>query len=240
MPWHSNKFQIAWSALLTAATVGLIGSNVIAGSDEKAMTFDEIDVQRINVRETDGTLRMVITNSDKAPGLIFRGKERPHPSGRQSAGMLFFNDEGTENGGLSFSGRTAPDGTVSGGGHLSFDQYEQDQVIQLTQSENDGSRFAAMIVTDRPDEPLAIDLAERIMSMPDGPERAAMLKKVQEDGTFGHRRVFVGKSRERESVLLLHDAKGRPRMLLKVTPEGEASINFLDENGEVVKSVSPD
>ena len=58
-------------------------------------SFDEIDVQRINVREPDGTLRMTISSMAKAPGLMFKGKEHPYPS-RQAAGVLFFNDEGTE------------------------------------------------------------------------------------------------------------------------------------------------
>ena len=49
--------------------------------------FDEIDGSIVsNVREGDGTLRMTISNSGKAPGMIVRGKERPHPQGRKDAG----------------------------------------------------------------------------------------------------------------------------------------------------------
>src|SRR3546814_20356078 len=101
---------------------------------------------------------MIVSNSSRSPGIIMHGKERPHPSGNRGAGIIFFNNEGSENGGLTFSGRTGPDGKVVGGGHLSFDQYEQDQVIQLTQSEYDGKRWAAMVVNDRPDE--ALDRSE--------------------------------------------------------------------------------
>src|SRR3546814_5834974 len=117
-----------------------------------------------------------------------------------------FNNEGSENGGLTFSGRTGPDGKVVGGGHLSFDQYEQDQVIQLTQSEYDGKRWAAMVVNDRPDEALDFDMAERISKMPEGTERTAALQKVQADGTFGRQRLYFGKTSDRKSEVVINDA----------------------------------
>src|SRR3546814_18078563 len=96
---------------------------------------------------------MIVSNTSRAPGIIMHGKERPHPSGNRGAGIIFYNNEGSENGGLTFSGRTGPDGKVSGGGHLSFDQYEQAQVIQLTQSDYDGRRGAGVIVNERPGTP---------------------------------------------------------------------------------------
>jgi len=53
--------------------------------------FEEIDVQRINIREPDGRLRCVIASADRLPGLIMRGEE--HPYHRPQAGIVFFNDE---------------------------------------------------------------------------------------------------------------------------------------------------
>src|SRR3546814_6951337 len=95
---------------------------------------------------------MMLSNSRRSPGIIMHGKERPHPSGNRGAGVIFFNNEVSENGGLTFSGRTGPDGKVVGGGHLSFDQYEQDQVIQLTQRDYEGKRWEEMVVNDRLDD----------------------------------------------------------------------------------------
>ncbi|HXN96291.1 MAG TPA: hypothetical protein VN879_17415, partial [Candidatus Acidoferrales bacterium] len=71
-----------------------------AGRSKKA-SFDEISVRRINIVEPDGTTRMILSNKTDAPGLIIRRKEYPHPD-RKSAGVIFFDDEGTENGGLIF------------------------------------------------------------------------------------------------------------------------------------------
>lgn len=235
-----NKLLILYSGVLTAAFSIALATNAGADTPPGKAVFDEIDVKRINVREDDGTLRMIVSNSSRSPGIIMRGKERPHPSGNRGAGIIFYNNEGSENGGLTFSGRTGPDGKVSGGGHLSFDQYEQDQVIQLTQNEYDGRRWAGMVVTDRPDAALDFDLAERISKMPEGPERSAALQKVQADGTFGRQRLYVGKTRDRESAVMLNDAMGRPRILMKVAPDGKASIDFLDDKGGVIRSVTPD
>src|SRR3546814_18599578 len=93
---------------------------------------------------------MIMSNTSRSPGIIMHGKERPHPSGNRGAGIIFYNNEGSENGGLTFSGQKGPDGKISGGGHLSFDQSAQDKVIQLTQSEYNGRRWAALIVNDHP------------------------------------------------------------------------------------------
>ena len=233
---NANSLLILYSAVLTAAGALAIGSGAIA--NDKVTRFAEIDVQRINVREADGTLRMIISNTDKSPGIYMHNKERPHPSGNRGAGIIFLNEEGSENGGLTFSGKKE-DGKARSGGHLSFDQYEQDQVIQLTQNENNGRRWAAMIVSDRPDTPLDFDLAQKISAMPAGPERDAAIKKIQEEGTFGRQRLYVGKTRDKESAVMLNDGMGRPRILMRVTADGAAKIEFMDEKGGVVRSITP-
>lgn len=235
-----NKLLILYSGVLTAACAVAMTSTAVANENLGTRNLGEINVERINVREADGTIRLVLTNSGRAPGIIWRGEDRPHPSGNRGAGLLFFNEEGTENGGLTFSGRTLPDGRVVGGGHISFDQYEQDQVIQLTQSEAGGSRWAGMVVSDRPDAPLDFDLAVRISQMPEGPERTAAIQRIQEEGTFGRQRLWVGKTRNRESAVMLSDERGRPRIRMMVSPEGAATIDFLDESGNVVRSLTPD
>src|SRR6185369_11462715 len=66
--------------------------------------FEEINVQRINVVEKDGSLRLVIANNERSPGPIERGKPFGYPGGGR-AGMIFYNEEGTENGGLVFGGK---------------------------------------------------------------------------------------------------------------------------------------
>src|SRR6201996_7708431 len=114
--FSSQRFLAVYSGILTIAFVVV----VLAGFAESRQTqaFDEITVHRINVVEPDGTLRMTLSNKADFPGIIIKGKETPHPN-RSTAGMLFFNDEGTENGGLIFGGRKDASGKVTSYGHLS-------------------------------------------------------------------------------------------------------------------------
>jgi hypothetical protein len=68
-----------------------------------------VSLCRINIVEPDGTTRMILSNKTDAPGLIIRRREYPHPD-RKSAGVIFFDDEGTENGGLIFGGSKTKEG----------------------------------------------------------------------------------------------------------------------------------
>jgi hypothetical protein len=129
-------------------------------------------------------------------------------------------------------------GKTTSTGHLSFDQYEQDQVLQITQHEEDGKRFAALVVTDRPDQPIDFDALAKVTAMPDGPAKDGAMEDLGES-MRATTRMQIGKWKDRSSALWLHDAAGRPRMVLQVTAEGAASIQFLDENMKVVRTVDP-
>jgi len=203
-----------------------------AAVERQVTSIKELDVQRINVREPDGTLRMTISNSATAPGLIFKGKEHAF-SNRQAAGLLFFNDEGTETGGLLFGGaKKGPH--VSSGGHLSFDQYEQDQVISLDQTEESGRRRAGLTFFDRPATPIPLDLIDKLTT----PEGDTEYEKLKGSGGFGYPRLFIGKTEDRASTVVLRDAKGLARLKLTVTPAGAASIEFIDESGKIVRRIA--
>jgi hypothetical protein len=75
--------------------------------------------------------------------------------------------------------------------------------------------------------------------MPEGAERAAAIQRVMAEGTFGRQRVWVGKTRDRESAVLLSDAMGRPRIRMRVAPDGTSAIDFLNETGGVIRSLTP-
>src|SRR5258705_13928342 len=53
--------------------------------------------------------------------------EFAQPDRCRYAGMLFMNNEGTENGGLIFGGHQSSDGKPHSFGHLSFDEYQEGQ-----------------------------------------------------------------------------------------------------------------
>src|SRR5258705_10238743 len=114
--------------------------------------FEEIDVERINVVEKDGTLRLVISNKARAPDPVVSGKTYPRGGGNR-AGFIFFNDEGNENGGLIYGGRRDRDGTFHAEGALLFDQFDQDQVAGITYDDENGRRRVGLQVGDRANRP---------------------------------------------------------------------------------------
>jgi hypothetical protein len=134
---------------ISLITNGLVAVLLLTGfTSSRPATFDEITVHRINVVEPDGTLRMVISNKAALPGVIVRGKEQP-PQDRPQAGMLFYNDEGSENGGLIFGGHKDRNGNVvDSGGSLSFDKYGANQIVQIAGVDDKTDQFAGMAVRD--------------------------------------------------------------------------------------------
>jgi hypothetical protein len=107
-------------------------------------------VHRIDITEPDGTLRMVISNKARLPNVIIKGQEHPEMGEpRPQAGMIFYNDEGTENGGLIFGGRKNEKGeVVDSGGSLSFDKYGAGQIVQLAGIDDKNDHFAGLGVND--------------------------------------------------------------------------------------------
>jgi hypothetical protein len=39
--------------------------------------------------------------------------------------------------------------------------------------------------------------------------------------------------------MMLQDGSGKPRLMIRVATDGSSSIDFLDEQGEVVRSIGP-
>ena len=196
--------------------------------------FEEIDVERLNVVEKDGTPRLILSNKARFPGLIIKGKEHPHQ--RNQAGMLFFSDEGTENGGLGTSVSRDANG-YRAGGQIMFDQYNQDQTVGLSYQDVNGRRTAALMVWDRSDMPIDqfYPLVQRIRAMPEGPEKTSQLDSLRR--IAGAMRLLAGKTPDSASTVVLSDAEGKPRLRLVVEAKGAARIEFLDASGKVVKTL---
>jgi hypothetical protein len=226
--WFLRAYAIASAIVLVLLST--------AAFRQSTQTFGEINVGRINVKDADGTLRMVISNKERMHPGVMDGVtiERPRPV----AGMLFFNDEGDVVGGLTFTGRTGETSRRADAG-LMFDQLNQDQTIGLSYSETDGRRTAGFHVWDRADAPLS-DLIRQLNEanrMTDVAARDARLKAIRASAPPGPRRIFVGKNSDRSATVSLADADGRPRLRLTVDAAGNPRIEFLDETGKVLTRI---
>lgn len=221
-------------AVVSLIIFGVAGLSAFTRSKEK---FAEIDVERLNVREKNGQLLMVVANRERMPDPIINGKtwktERP-------AGMLFYNGLGDENGSIIF-------GAVTGGGKygafqgLTFDKYKQAQTMALIYNDHSGKYRAGLQIWDRPETPLSdiITKREEIAKMPDGAAKTEALKRLDEQN-FSPTRVYVGKNAEKESEVTLFDASGKARIKMIVGADGTPKLDFLDASGKVIYSLPND
>ena len=179
--------------------------------------FEEISAERINIVEPNGTPRLILYNSSHTPGAILYGKDHPHPNRSPHAGMLYFNHEGTEN-----------------GGSLTFDQFDQDQVVSLS---------GGLRVWDQPYTPIA-QLLERVQNArakPEGQERTRAMEEVsawaRAQGIF-RQRLRAQTTRDRSAIIELADTLQRPRLRLVVDSAGSARLEFLGDSGQVTRAIA--
>jgi hypothetical protein len=200
-------------------------------------TFDEITVGRINIVEPDGTKRVIISNRAQFPGDFYKGKETQRPDRSDVAGLLFINDEGTENGGLVQNGTAAKDGKVDAGLSLTFDRFRQDQSLELQHVENDKELRSYVKINDAPDPRLSsypeMHRYSEEMAKMTPEQRTAYIGKLKDEGKLLQNRIYLGTTNDHAAVLVLNDGKGRPRLRLKVSETGEAVVEALDESGKV-------
>lgn len=223
-------------AIVCAMVVGFVhcksagtgSSQAPAGSsDRSAATFDVLTVHRIDVREPDGTLRLAISNDALAPGPVVdpeRGEEA-HREGGNGAGMVFYNEEGVENGALYIDGKDVG---------LSMDRWRQDQTLVLGYTEKETTWYSGLLVFERPDHP-AVETTRRmeeIAKLESEEARMAAMAELQRTGELGTFRMFVGRDEAGAALIELADRQQRPRLRMSVDAEGEPRLVFLDATGK--------
>ena len=148
---------------------------------------------------------MVIANRPRSIGPIYKGKPFGYAGGGRP-GIIFFNDEGTENGGLTLRGERAADGKYQASTHMSFDQFDQDQIVVLNYSDDNGNRQAGLTFSDRTDRPIIefVHEMDSINKLPDGAAKTEALRQLRQPIRNGvvqaAPRVFIGRDRTKASA----------------------------------------
>jgi len=200
--------------------------------------FERLTAERIDIVDADGKTVIALSNRARIAAPRVAGKEYPVgvSEGRElMAGMIFFNQDGDEMGGLVFNSFRRPDGKAAGIGHLSFDRFQDNQVLALQYKENASGVQSGLTVYDRTGDGSfrkSLDLIEAARGVEDSAEARAALGELARSGALGAERVFVG-SKDRSAQLLLKDARGRVRARLAVDAEGAGRLEFLDADGAV-------
>jgi hypothetical protein len=237
------NFLVAYSFAVTLAFILTVYIGFIrpVHGASRVTDFDRIRAHRIDLVEPDGTERLILSNRTDYPGSFFHNQEVARPDRRDSAGLLMMNDEGTEDGGFIWGGLTA-DGKPMSFTHLSFDQYEQDQTLNLESSLSDGRRFTGIHMSDVPDYPITpqmIDAFTRIKAMPDSPARAAAFATLLKQYPQGHQRLALDRDPTNNVGLTLRDPSGNPRLKILVAPDGTPALPFLDPAGHITRTITP-
>jgi len=212
-----------------AALVGVAGAGF--GAQNSRLEVDEITVRQVHIVDSEGRERVTIAG------------EFP-PRRTELAGLLFHNEEGTEAGGLVYYGRRNKDGEVEAGGLLTFDQFGDDQIMQLQYEQRGPEKTNGVVFAERPDK-----ISERVLAFyrdfeaaSSDEERERLKREVLPSipkEEFGARRLFVGRNVQGASLVSLHDPSGRARLILEVDEKGSPSITFLDASGDAVRRFQP-
>ena len=232
----SQRFLAAYSGVLTVLFLLTVLSGFARVGPKT--TFDEITVRRINIVEPDGTIRMVLTNKASAPGAYIKNKEYAHPS-RKSAGLLFFDDEGTEDGGLIYGvSKDAHGNATDNNVHISFDQYMQDQIFTVDAGREAGKQYSLLTMGERGDYSIVevLEANERISKLPEE-QRKTEWTKFRATHPGDSTRVMVGRDTDGSAILKLKDAEGHDRIALRVTADGTPEMQFLDAEGKVISEL---
>ena len=228
----SPRFLAIYSGVLTLVFMVTVLCGFAAMRDPK---FGIITARRINIVEPDGTVRLTISNRADFPGGWIHKKESPRPDRRDAAGMLFMSEEGTEQGGLIWGASQLPDGTIENHGHLSLDQYEENQIFALDAGQERKDKFSRITIADQGDYPVEEKrkAEDQIGRLPADKQDAAWESFF---ATHRHdvKRLVLGRAPDGSVGLNLRDGNGQVRIVLEVQSDGKGVLQFLDERGKVV------
>ncbi len=227
-------YAFVTTVMITVLALGAFKKNT---AHEK---FTEIDVERINVMEPDGKYRMVISNRPRSIGPIYKSEPFGYKGGGRP-GIIFFNDEGTENGGLTFTGKDTA-GAYRASTHMSFDQFNSDQVLNLDYNDNGNQRLVGISMLDRAQVNIHDFVMQRdsIMKIADTSARNAALRRMaapRNGVPMVAQRVFLGRDPQKAAILTLSDQSGKARIRLAVDSTGTPALEFLDESGHVTSRI---
>ncbi|HEU4601617.1 MAG TPA: hypothetical protein VFS24_06600 [Steroidobacteraceae bacterium] len=243
-----QRFLVLYSGALTLAVCVALLSGF---ADLHGPRFDTITVQRINIVEPDGTLRMVLSNNSRIPAVVMHGKEYPDFGGRKpstAAGILFYDAEGSESGGLTFGGRKDAQGAITRFGHLSFDRYDQDQMFTIDAVDDGTNHRSAIQMIDQPNWSIVdyLELRQRIQNLPEAEQQAQLEEFFNTHPTDGagvrtklSNENYPDAPASSRNALHFFDRTNAERLEAGLDNNSDPALEIRDQNGNLVQRVPP-
>jgi hypothetical protein len=203
--------------------------------------FKVIDAERVNIREKNGTLKAALSNSAG-----FNVGQRAKQGPVRLSGLMFYNEEGEETGGLVYFGKAIPGGQDSDV-TLTMDQFRNDQNVYLHHEEfkdTQGLRIEdGLAISAHPDWTNAKVEYETYAELEKlTPElRDELQLKSLQAGKIGSRRLFFGVQRgikEREPYddagVFIKNKWGRIAIKLYVDNNNKPHFEIYDPLGKSI------
>jgi hypothetical protein len=203
--------------------------------------FRIINAERINIKEKNGILKAALSNSAG-----FNEGQRAGQGTVRLSGLMFYNEEGQETGGLVYLGKAIPGGQDADV-TLTFDQYNQDQNVYLHHVEHKDSSGSSiedgLAINSRPDwkgikEEYSI--YNEMDKLSPGEKEVLRLKSLQE-GKISTRRAFYGVRRGTinqvsydDAGLFLKNKWGNDAIKIYVDKDNKPHFEIYDSLGKSI------
>jgi hypothetical protein len=206
--------------------------------------FGTIDVERINIVEADGTVKMIITNVAQFPnGETIINDVAVNKNRTKRSGMLYFNEDGLECGGLIYDGAKNENGHSSGLS-LTYDRYDGDQVMQLIttdEARGDERRVSSALRFSDRTANVSIEETGKIMaeieSIKDKKLRRQKYREYSDQGLIGGTpRILLGKTSGQNNGLFLFGNDGKRKGNFYVDKDNNVKLEVYDDQGNVTNS----
>lgn len=239
-----NRELVFLRAFAACTAGGMILLSTLAFKTDKNQRFGTIDVERINIIEPNGTVKMIITNVEQFPNGTTTVNNRSVTKDRKKrSGMLFFNEDGMECGGFIYDGAKNENGHSSGLS-LTYDQYDGDQVMQLLTTDTgkgDQRRVSsALTFNDRAANETQQGVHNIMNELDSIKDRKLWRQKYQEysdQGLIGGTpRVMLGQTGSENNGLFLFGDNGKPKAMFYVDKNNNVKLEVYNEEGHVTNS----
>jgi hypothetical protein len=202
-------------------------------SSQSTTQLEEVKTRRVVIVDSADKTRLMLASDYKKDN---------------SAGVYFFNQEGTESGALNYNGKRGENGRVEAYAIWTMDQFKDDEIVRVGYDQTGDQKRQGLTISERPDSlterarQVIHDLGNALQSAK-SPEEARALRREYlarvPARELGARRLFAGRDADGTSGITLSDPDGKPRLRLQVDKDGNASIAFLDEAGRVTRTIAP-
>ena len=230
-----KKLPLINFLLLMSILVYLVVSYIGQGENNFENTIPEITTERLNIVGQDGNKYMVLSSPERQALATIDGKPvDPDSTERNIAGLLFFNEDGDEIGGLVYGIDSANSYQL-----LTFDQRKNDQIMALRKDEylekGEWKKQYGLLLQQRSDKQNDVITSElrKIERIEDSRLREKELEKFYNDPDhLAPYRLFIGRTFSDEFGLYLMDENNNTRLQIYIDKEGVPHIESIDENGE--------